>query len=71
MTPTEAKRKVEELMGRRDAVQGEINRAQNEYEKFASQGLMVEAREAQQDKDRLQVRKRLIEQELEKLRKFW
>lgn len=71
MQPSDAKAKVAELVGRIDAVQGEMVRAQHEIDKFSSQNLIVEAREAKDDLARLQVRKRQLEQELQKLKKFW
>lgn len=63
--------KVEELMGRRDAVQAEIRSAQIEYKKFAAQNLRVETREAEVDIARLRQRLHVIETELNKLRRFW
>lgn len=63
--------KVEELMGRLDAVRGEIAAAQGEVEKFSNLNLMVEAREAQADKQRLEARKRQLEQDLNRLKKYW
>jgi hypothetical protein len=71
MTRDEAKKKIEELMGRLDALKAEVKTAHYEYEKFASQGLIVEAREAEQDKQRLEQRKAMVERELEKYKKFW
>lgn len=69
--PSDAKGKVAELVGRIDAVQGEMAKARHEIDKFSSQNLVVEAREAKDDLARLQVRKRQLEQELQKLKKFW
>ncbi|EKD78792.1 MAG: hypothetical protein ACD_41C00264G0006 [uncultured bacterium] len=71
MQPNEAKQRVEELMGRLDAVRGEIAAAQREVEKFSSQNLIVEAREAQADQQRLEARKRQLENELSRLKKYW
>lgn len=71
MQPNEAKSKVEELMGRRDAVHAEIRRAKAEYEKFVEQNLRVEARETEADIARLRQRLHVIETELNKLRRFW
>ena len=63
--------KVEELMGRLDAVKGELAAARREVEKFSSQNLVVEAREAQADQQRLEARKRQLEQDLSRLKKYW
>ena len=71
MQPSDPKAKVAELIGRIDAVQGEIVKAQHEVDKFSSQQLAVEAREAKDDLTRLQARKRQLEQALDKLKKFW
>lgn len=71
MQPADAKRKIEELMGRRDAVRGECKRAQELVKKFASLNQIVEAREAEADCVRLQQRLALIDRELEKLRRYW
>ncbi|EKD76005.1 MAG: hypothetical protein ACD_43C00258G0001 [uncultured bacterium] len=65
------KQKVEELLGRRDAIKGEIKRAQAEYEKFSAQNLSVEVREAKADIARLQQRLQQIETALAKLKKYW
>jgi len=65
------KQQVEQLTGRLDAVKGEVARAKQEVQKFSSQGLRVEAREAEDDLKRLLARQKLIEQELQKLKKFW
>lgn len=65
------KQEVEQLIGRLDAVQGELAAAQREVEKFSSQNLVVEAREAQADLQRLQDRKRQLETALAKLKKYW
>lgn len=71
MQPNEAKRKVEELMGRRDAIRSELKRAYDMVKKFSSLNQRVEAREAEADCTRLQQRLALIERELEKLRRYW
>ncbi|MBI4406978.1 MAG: hypothetical protein HY565_00570 [Candidatus Kerfeldbacteria bacterium] len=71
MQPSDPKAKVAELVGRIDAVQGEMVRAQHEIDKFSSQNLVVEAREAKDDLARLQFRKRQLEQDLNHLRKHW
>lgn len=71
MSAHEAKQKVEELTGRRDALKGELKRAQAEHDKFASQNLQVEAREANDDCGRLRQRLEIIERELTKLKKYW
>lgn len=71
MQPSDAKAKVAELVGRIDAVQSEMVRAQHEIDQFASQNLTVEAREAKDDLARLQSRKRQLEQDLSRLRKHW
>lgn len=65
------KQQVEQLMGRLDAIKGEIVSTQQELDKFSSQNLVVEARETKDDLVRLQSRKRQLEQELQKLKKFW
>lgn len=67
----DAKQQVEQLMGRLDAVKGEISSAQHEVKKFSSQGMQVETREVEADLQRLLARKKLIELELQKLKKFW
>lgn len=71
MALNEAKRKIEELMGRLDAIKGEIVDAQREIEKFASQDMRVETREAEADLRRLESRKRQIEAELNRLKRYW
>lgn len=71
MNTSEAKRKVEELTGRYDAVNGEITKAKREIEKFKGLNQPVEAREAEDDLGRLQSRLKQIEVELNQLRKFW
>ena len=65
------RQQVEQLMGRLDAIKGEIADAKHELDKFSSQNLVVEAREAQADLDRLNQRKRNIDQELNRLKKYW
>lgn len=69
--PSDAKARVAELVGRIDAVQGEIVQAQHDSDKFASQNLIVEAREAKDDLARLQARKQQLEQALQQLKKYW
>jgi len=71
MDAHQAKQQIEQLMGRRDAVKGEIRRAQADYEKFSTQNLRVEAREAHDDMTRLQQRLSVIETELNKLKRYW
>ena len=71
MQPSDAKAKIAELVGRIDAVQGEITKAQHEIDKFSSQNLVVEAREAKDDLARLQSRRRQLEQALQQLKKHW
>ena len=58
-------------MGRLDAVQGEIAAAKREVDKFSNQNLMVEAREAKADQQRLEARKRQLENALNRLKKYW
>lgn len=62
---------VEQLMGRLDAVKSEITAMQREVEKFSSQNMAVAAREAEADLGRLQTRQRQIEQELNRLKRYW
>lgn len=64
-------RQVEELVGRRDAVRGELQRVEQDIKKFSGLNQVVAAREAQADRARLQQRLRLIERALEKLRRYW
>lgn len=71
MDAHQAKQHVEQLMGRRDAVKSEMRRAQSDYEKFSTQNLRVEAREAHDDIVRLQQRLTVIETELTKLKRYW
>ncbi len=71
LQPEEAKRQVEQLMGRLDAVKSEIARSQSEWERFKGLNLQVEAREAEADLGRLQERRRQIEAELGRLKKYW
>ena len=71
MQPSEAKRKVEELTGRYDAVKGEIVKAKREVEKFKGLNQPVEAREAEDDLGRLMARLKQIEAELNRLKKYW
>lgn len=65
------KAKVEELIGRRDALQAELSRTQTEHANFLSQNLIVEAREAAADVERLRQRLNVIEAELNQRRRFW
>lgn len=67
----EAKRQVEQLLGRLDAIQGEIHAAQNQVAQFTDRQMVVEAREAQADLERLLQRKGQIESELARLKKYW
>lgn len=71
MRADEARRQVEELMGRRDALQGEIQQAQHDVEKFSSLNELVAAREAQAERQRLQQRFSGIERQLHHLRQYW
>ncbi|MFA6474942.1 MAG: hypothetical protein WCV88_01940 [Patescibacteria group bacterium] len=71
MLPSEAKQKVEELTGRIDAVKGEMVKIKQEIDRFVSQNLLVETKEAQADYNRLQQRRVQLEQELAKYRRFW
>jgi hypothetical protein len=71
MLPSEAKQKVEELTGRIDAVKGEMVKIKQEIDRFVSQNLLVETKEAQADYNRLQQRRVPLEQELAKYRRFW
>jgi hypothetical protein len=71
MDSATAKAKVAELVGRRDALDGEIKRVQADYEKFSTQNLTVEARETKADWDHLLQRQQQITQQLNQLRKFW
>lgn len=68
---SEPKRKVEELIGRRDALLGEVARAEAEQRKFREQNLVVEAREAEQDVMRLRQRLELVNTALNQLRRYW
>lgn len=65
------KAKIEELVGRLDAVKSELSKTQAEQAKFLSQNLTVEAREAAADVERLRQRLNVIEAELNQLRRFW
>ena len=67
----EPKQQVEQLMGRLDALKGEIAKAKHEVDKFKNQNMQVEARDASDDLARLEYRKKQVEGELAKLRKFW
>lgn len=67
----DAKRKVQELTGRFDAVKSEIAKAKHEVERFRGLNQPVEAREAEDDLGRLQGRLRQIEAELQRLKKYW
>jgi archaellum component FlaC len=71
LQPEEAKRQVEQLMGRLDAVRSEIARSQRDWERFKGLNQLVEAREAEADLGRLQERRRQIEAELGRLKKYW
>lgn len=57
-------KQVAELVGRLDALQGEITQASRELEQFTS-------RDAQADLDRLLLRKKQLESELQRLKKYW
>lgn len=71
MRPSDPQKKVEELIGRRDALNGEIARVQIDIKKFLNLNHAVAAREAQADLQRLQQRLAVIERELEQLRRYW
>ncbi len=71
MQPEDAKRKVQELTGRYDAVKSEITKAKHELERFRGLNQPVAAREAEDDLGRLQGRLRQIEVELQRLKKYW
>lgn len=71
MNKTEARRKIEELIGRLDVVQAEIRRAQEAVVKYTSLNEVVQAREAQQEVERLTQRRQVLEIELRTLQKYW
>jgi len=71
MDKTEARKRIEELVGRIDVIKAEIRRAQATALQYASLNDAVPAREAEQDVERLASRLRNLEGNLIALKKFW
>ena len=71
MNTPDAKRKIEELVGRIDVLKHEIRHAHEQAAKYRSLNEPAHVREAEQDAERMDVRLRSLEQDLAKLKKFW